>query len=81
MIYTAIDYKNASQMVVTKSTANLSDVKVLEAQQIFGCILWCSWLVDVTDLAAVSKATTALVDRKSSINAQLYRLLGHLENS
>ena len=68
-------------MVVTDSTANLSDAKVLEAHQIFGCILWCSRLVDVTNLAAVSKAATALADCKSSLNAQLDRLLGHLENS
>ena len=80
MVYTAPNYSDPSQSLKlpTDTSADLDAAGVLEAQQIIGCVLWYSRVVDVTTLTAVSKASTSLADKKASINALLDRLLGHL---
>ena len=78
MIYVPPIYGATTQEAHTDTTPELTPAKILEAQNIIGCVLWYSRLIDAPTLPAVSKAATALGDRKASLMAQLDRLLGHL---
>ena len=71
MPYTAPNYNDssASLKIVSDTSDDLDAPGIIEAQEILGCVLWYSRIVDVTTLIAVSKASTALTDKKTSINA------------
>ena len=65
MIYIAPNYNDSSASLKSHSDTSddLDAPGILEAQQIIGCVLWYSRIVDVTTLTAVSKASTALADK------------------
>ena len=77
MIYVLPIYGVTTQAAHTDTTPDLIPAEILEAQKIICCVLWYSRLIDAPTLHAVSKAATALGDRKASLMTQLDHTLWH----
>jgi hypothetical protein len=78
MVYVTPNFGEKIQMAKDDPADTMSPAAILEAQQIIGCVLWYSRMVDAPTLTAVTKCASQLGEARISLEPKLDRLLGHL---
>ena len=78
MVYVTPNFGEKIQMAKDDPADKMSPAAILEAQQIIGCVLWYSRMVDAPTLTAVNKCASQLGEARISLEPKLDRLLGHL---